>query len=209
MPRFREFDANGDPLAGGLLYTYVTGTATPLATWTSSSQAVTNPNPVPLDAEGFADVWIPSGVSYRWLLHSSAGAVRWDRDPMQAFVFDAALLLPVAGLFAITSVVIPTAVGASPLVVAGFHPANQTVLAMQANVTQQFGASGGLTGLAIGDPGTIDRWGDNVTLTTGQKVTRQGGLPRFSTAIDLWISPIGGTFDATGSITITRLVLAF
>lgn len=207
--RFRAFDDNGAPLAAGKLYTYVTGTSTPLATYTTSSQAVANSNPVILDAAGEADVWIPANTPYRFLLTDSADVTQWDRDPITAFFADSALMLPQAGLLTITAVVLPAVIGSAPLVAPGFHPANQIVLAVQASVTQQFGASGGLTGLAIGDPGTIDRWADNLTLTVGAKTTRQGGLPRFSSATDLWVSPLGGSFDNTGSITVTRLVLAF
>ena len=36
-PNFQFVDTNGDPLVGGLLYTYEAGTSTPVTTYTSST----------------------------------------------------------------------------------------------------------------------------------------------------------------------------
>lgn len=63
----RFFDANGDPLAGGKLYSYVAGTSTPLATYTDQSGLVANSNPVILDADGYAEVWMAQ-VGYKFML---------------------------------------------------------------------------------------------------------------------------------------------
>lgn len=58
VPVLKFTDVNGVPLAGGLVYTYVTGTTTPLATYTDSTGTVANPNPVVLDSTGAASIWI-------------------------------------------------------------------------------------------------------------------------------------------------------
>lgn len=79
-PKFHEFDTNGDPLSGGLLYTYAAGTTTPLATYTTRAGDVANSNPVVLDANGEADVWVPSDVDYKYVLKTSAGVTRWTVD---------------------------------------------------------------------------------------------------------------------------------
>jgi hypothetical protein len=63
----RFFDANGSPLAGGKLYTYTANTSTPLATYTDSGALTPNANPVILDSDGYADVWI-SGGPYKFVL---------------------------------------------------------------------------------------------------------------------------------------------
>ncbi len=56
---FNQFlDDNGDPLAGGKLYSYEAGTSTPLATYTDVTGSVANSNPVILDSGGRASVWI-------------------------------------------------------------------------------------------------------------------------------------------------------
>jgi len=77
--RIRELDANGNPLAGGKLYTYRTGTSTPKTTYSDAS-GTANANPVVLDSEGSADVWIDSDEAYRFRLETSTGALRWQRD---------------------------------------------------------------------------------------------------------------------------------
>jgi hypothetical protein len=70
--KFREFDANGDPLAGGKVYTYAAGTTTPLATYTDAGGGTPNTNPVILDANGEASVWINAGSEYKFVVKSSA-----------------------------------------------------------------------------------------------------------------------------------------
>ena len=77
--RFRAFDANGDPLAGGKLYTYEAGTSTPKDTYTTQDESVANANPVILDADGYADVWLGTGF-YKLVLKDSADVTLWTID---------------------------------------------------------------------------------------------------------------------------------
>lgn len=76
---FQEFDNNGDPLAGGLLYAYEAGTSTPKETYTDSSEGTINANPVVLDASGRADVWLGTG-GYKLTLRTSAGVLIKEVD---------------------------------------------------------------------------------------------------------------------------------
>lgn len=78
--KFQAFDVNGDPLSGGLLYTYVTGTSTPKATYTDGTGGSANTNPVVLDARGEADVWILTDANYRFKLHTASDALIWTVD---------------------------------------------------------------------------------------------------------------------------------
>lgn len=63
IPVARFFDMNGSPLAGGLVYTYATGTTTPMATYTDASGIVANSNPVVLDSTGSASIWLVGNYS--------------------------------------------------------------------------------------------------------------------------------------------------
>ena len=68
------FDNNGVPLAGGLIYTYLAGTNTPAATYTSSTGLIAHSNPIVLDAAGriaTGEVWLTSGVDYKFLVKTS------------------------------------------------------------------------------------------------------------------------------------------
>lgn len=57
-PVARFFDINGNPLAGGYVYTYAAGTTTPMASYTDQSATVQNSNPVILDSSGAAQIWL-------------------------------------------------------------------------------------------------------------------------------------------------------
>lgn len=52
MARAVFSDANGAPLAGGFVATYVPGGTTPKATWQDAAASIPNQNPVPLDSNG-------------------------------------------------------------------------------------------------------------------------------------------------------------
>lgn len=79
-PKAQFFDANGDPLVGGRVYTYAAGTTTPLATYTTSGGTTPNNNPVILDARGEADIWYSPGVSYKVVLKDADDATIWTVD---------------------------------------------------------------------------------------------------------------------------------
>ena len=61
MIRWRAFDADGVPLAGGKVWTYSPGTTTPKASYTDQSGLIPNTNPVILDASGAANIWLGPG----------------------------------------------------------------------------------------------------------------------------------------------------
>jgi len=71
-PQF--FDSNGDPLSGGLIYTYAAGTTSPLATYTSSTGLTAHTNPIVLDAAGRVnEVWLDELSTYKFVLKTSGG----------------------------------------------------------------------------------------------------------------------------------------
>jgi hypothetical protein len=77
--RFREFDSNGDPLSGGKVYTYLAGTTIPLATYTDPSEETPNTNPVILDSEGYADIYL-GDAAYKFVVTDADDVVRYTRD---------------------------------------------------------------------------------------------------------------------------------
>jgi hypothetical protein len=79
-PKFRAFASNGDPLSGGLLYSYAAGTSTPLPTYTTRAGDVANANPVVLDANGEANVWVTPGVLYKFALFDYNNVIQWTVD---------------------------------------------------------------------------------------------------------------------------------
>ena len=82
IPRIQLFDGNGYPLSGGLVFTCVAGSScpgTPLATYTDSTAATPNANPVVLDASGSAAIWLGSSA-YKVVVQTSAGVVLSTTD---------------------------------------------------------------------------------------------------------------------------------
>jgi len=67
---FQFFTNDGIPLAGGLLYTYLAGSSTPLATYTTSAGNVANANPIVLGTSGRPpqEIWLTDGSSYKFVL---------------------------------------------------------------------------------------------------------------------------------------------
>ena len=69
------FDDNGNPLAGGKIYTYLAGTTTNSATYTTSAGNVAHSNPIVLDGAGrvpSGEIWLTNGISYKFVVNDSA-----------------------------------------------------------------------------------------------------------------------------------------
>lgn len=84
-PFLQFFDDNGDPLDGGLLYTYASGTETPLATYAQASGGSANANPVVLDAAGRATVFLQEDQTYTFVLKTAAGVTVETVDGIEAW----------------------------------------------------------------------------------------------------------------------------
>lgn len=78
--KFRALDADGNPLAGGKLYSYEGGTSTPRATYADQGLTTPNANPVVLDARGEATIFVDDGLLYKFVLHNSADVQQWSVD---------------------------------------------------------------------------------------------------------------------------------
>jgi hypothetical protein len=104
-------DANGAPLTGGLIYTYLAGTSTPVTTYTSRDGATNNTNPIVLDAAGRtpAEIWLDGGVLYKFVLKSSAYVQIGSYDSIPAINDSTTInnLITVAGTNALTGLATP------------------------------------------------------------------------------------------------------
>ncbi len=76
LPVQKFFDNAGRPLSGGLLFTYVSGTSTKLATYTDASGGTPNTNPIVLDFRGEANIWLDQTLTYKFVLSPAS-----DTDP--------------------------------------------------------------------------------------------------------------------------------
>ena len=83
-PPYQQFyDANGDPLNGGLVYTYSAGTDTPKATYTDQAGGTQMTNPIVLDSAG-RSVWFIDG-SYKYVVKDSLGNTIRTVDNVTSF----------------------------------------------------------------------------------------------------------------------------
>lgn len=79
------FDDNGVPLSGGLLYSYLAGTTTAAATFTSSTGLSAHSNPIVLDAAGRVpeEIWLTADTLYKFVLEDANNVLigSWDNIP--------------------------------------------------------------------------------------------------------------------------------
>jgi hypothetical protein len=83
VPKFQALGFGGLPLPGGKLFTFIAGTSTPQATYTDSTQTQQNQNPIIMDANGQADVWLVVGQTYKLRLTDFFGNQIWVVDQVQ------------------------------------------------------------------------------------------------------------------------------
>ena len=64
-------DNSGNVLTGGKIFTYLAGTTTPAATYTSNTGVTFHSNPIILDASGRVpggEIWLAESISYKFIL---------------------------------------------------------------------------------------------------------------------------------------------
>jgi len=68
-------DNTGQPLAGGLLYTYQAGSSTPLTSYTDVNGLIPNANPIVIGTDGRlpSELWFQAGYNYKLVLKDSSG----------------------------------------------------------------------------------------------------------------------------------------
>lgn len=69
-------DANGDPNTGGLVETYLAGSTTPAAVYTTDSGSTPHTNPIVLNSLGWPTlgaVWLTGGLAYKFVIKNALG----------------------------------------------------------------------------------------------------------------------------------------
>lgn len=192
---FLQFeDSNGEPLVGGKLYTYAAGTTTPLATFTDSTGGTPNTNPVILDSNGIASVWLGTNLYYMELKDANDVLIK-SADNVGGFISAGGSgNLVVLGTLTVgldaTIHGVTVGEGAGSIV-------TNTVLgnaAFGANTTGSFSTAIGYQALAGNTTGSNTALGA-LTLTTNSSGTLNTGLG--STA--LHSNTIGGNNVAAGN----------
>lgn len=125
LPRYQFFDQNGSPLAGGKLYSYVAGSTTPLQTYADALNTP-NTNPIILDANGEAEIWL-TGSTYKFVLKDSNDNTIWTVDQLQSLTTLLASMINTAGALAVTNNLSDVADVATALTNLGIASATMTL----------------------------------------------------------------------------------
>lgn len=88
-PDLHIVDANGVPVPGGLIWTYIAGTLTPTPTYTDVGLLVPNTNPIVAGSDGRFVAFLAGGISYKFVYEMPAippahGATIATRDNILA-----------------------------------------------------------------------------------------------------------------------------
>ena len=81
-PALQFFNDEGDPLAGGFLWTYESGTSTPLPTFTDSDLAPghENTNPIELDSAGRCVMYLSPTPAMKLIVKDALGVTVYTQD---------------------------------------------------------------------------------------------------------------------------------
>jgi hypothetical protein len=191
---------DGQPLIGGKLHTFEPNTSTPKASYADPFFTTPNANPVILNDQGAATVYLDGYYALRLL--DADDVLIWE---VANYTFSSGVS-PSPGLVQVGSseVTLSAVDGEVVLTATGLAPAGYRLLGLTSRVLEEFGTSHGLTSLALGDAVVLDRWGVQSTLTVGSQTREQHwhSDTQLLTAqpYALLVSARGGAFDGSGQI---------
>lgn len=207
-PKFQAFDSNGDPLSGGKLYTYISGTTTAKATYPTLMDAEAgtnaNANPVILDSRGEATVVLTG--SYKLILKTSADSQLWSVDAVgttsNTLLNDAygndVIVLAAGGSNAVNYLTVTNATtGTSPIVSASGSDTN-----VDLKVTSK---GSGTLKLDAGATGTVDIGTVSTGVINLKRNTAVTGTLSTSGTATLNAASISTTLGVTGTSTMAAV----
>lgn len=89
---YKDWTANGIPLAFGTVTSYASGTTIPQATYVDSTLTTQNTNPTILNARGEANIWLDPSLSYKFLVQDSTGNIIRTVDNVNGNTFNQNLI---------------------------------------------------------------------------------------------------------------------
>jgi len=221
-PKQQFFDANGNPLVAGKVYTYAGGTTTPIATYTDQAGGTANANPIILDSRGMANIWLQPTVAYKFVITDENDVTQYTTDnilvPLDNLSFGSPPPIgdvsPNTGAFTTLSATqdvtfsgfgyVQMPVGATtdrPAVPAeGMFRYNSTLDVFEGYSNSAWGQVGG--------NGASGGGSDEVFYENDQTVTISYTIPSTKNAMSTGPITLGSGFSGTGSIAGTTLTIA-
>ena len=222
-PKQQFFDANGNPLVAGKVYTYAGGTTTPIATYTDQTGATANTNPIILDSRGMANIWLQPTIAYKFLITDENDVTQYTTDNILVPVDNLSFaspppigdVAPNTGAFTTLSATqnvtfsgtgyVQMPVGATtdrPSTPAeGMLRYNSTLDTFEGFSNNQWGSVGNGAGATGGGP-------DEVFYENDQTVTISYTIPSTKNAMTTGPITLGAGFSGDGSIAGTTLTIA-
>ena len=222
-PKQQFFDANGNPLVAGKVYTYAGGTTTPIATYTDQTGATANTNPIILDSRGMANIWLQPTIAYKFLVTDSTDVSQYTTDnilvPVDNLSFGSPPPIgdvePDTGAFTTLSATqdvtfsgfgyVQMPVGATTdrpsTPTEGMFRYNSTLDVFEGFSNSQWGQVGGAAGATGGG-------NDEVFIENDQTVTISYTIPATKNAMTTGPITLGAGFVGDGSIAGTTLTIA-
>jgi hypothetical protein len=193
---------NGQPCIGARLFTMEANTSTPKAAFHDPYYLSPHANPIIMNDQGQAVVWLDG--FYHLRLEDADGVQLWD---VPSYEFTSGTVTPTTGLVSgmTEAVNITPSAGSAVIAVPNLIPLGYRVEGVIVKITTDFGASQGLSSIAIGDSILVDRFGTiglTTGLQTGQRDFRAADRPIAATAYSVLLSALSGNFDAAGQLSI-------
>lgn len=221
-PKQQFFDANGNPLVAGKVYTYAGGTTTPIATYVDQAGATANTNPIILDSRGMANIWLQPTVAYKFVVTDENDITQYTTDnilvPVDNLSFSSPPpigdVAPNTGAFTTLSATLDVTFSGTGYVqvpsgattdrpatpAEGMFRYNTTLDVFEGYSNSSWGQVGG-AGATGGGP-------DEVFYENDQTVTISYTIPSTKNAMSTGPITLGAGFSGTGSIAGTTLTIA-
>lgn len=220
-PKQQFFDANGDPLVAGKVYTYAGGTTTPIATYTSQTGATANTNPIILDSRGMANIWLQPTIAYKFVVTDENDVLQYTTDnilvPVDNLSFSSPPpigdVAPNSGAFTTLSATLDVTFSGTgyvqmPVGATTDRPAVPAEGMLRYNSTEDVfeGYANGEWG-QVGGAGATGNGPDEVFYENDQEVTLSYTIPSTKNAMSTGPITLGAGFVGTGSIAGTTLTV--
>jgi len=185
--------STGQPLAGGLLYTYQAGSSTSLTTYTTVNGTVANSNPIVLGTDGRTpnEIWLTQGYSYKFVLKDSTGSTIATYDDIYG------ILGTVPSVTPIPSGVITMWSGSVGSVPSGWNLCDGTN--GTPNLVNRFVVGAGSTYSVGSTGGSTDAIVVSHTHTATSTVTDPGHTHALTSGTSLWQQGSGSSLGGGGS----------
>tara|TARA_R100001086_G_scaffold200856_1_gene117058 strand:+ start:6976 stop:8349 length:1374 start_codon:yes stop_codon:yes gene_type:complete len=195
-------DSDGNPLAGGKVYTYEAGTTTLQASYTDSGLGTPNANPVILDAAGRANIWLDDSLSYKIAVYDANDALIKTVDNLVGLVnADSVVTASIQDDAVTQAKIADDAVGADQLQDDASVDANRAVTT---NHIRNQAITGEKLASSVADDSTLELSGSSLRIKDDGITQAKLADPYRTLGFLIGLSAFDGSFDNSAETSQTR-----